>query len=143
MEHKLNKLLANFVIEYHKLQNYHWYIKGKDFFQVHAKLEDIYNGINGAIDELAEHILMIGYQPLASLKEFLENADIEEAKMENIKSKHIFKEILSDFSKLQNDVLEIKKMADEKENYLISSLMDDYIKEFSKNIWMIHQVINE
>ena len=72
MENKLNKLLANYVVEYHKLQNYHWYIKGKDFFQVHAKLEDIYNGINGAIDELAENILMIGYKPLASLKDFLE-----------------------------------------------------------------------
>ena len=143
MENKLNKLLANYVVEYHKLQNYHWYIKGKDFFQVHAKLEDIYNGINGAIDELAENILMIGYKPLASLKDFLEVADIEEAKMESIKSKHIFKEVLKDFDKLLKDVLEIKKLADEQDFYLISALMDDYVKEFSKNIWMINQVIED
>lgn len=143
MENKLNKLLANYVVEYHKLQNYHWYIKGKDFFQVHAKLEDIYNGINGAIDELAENILMIGYKPLASLKDFLEVADIEEAKMESIKSKHIFKEVLKDFDKLLKDVLEIKKQADEQDFYLISALMDDYVKEFSKNIWMINQVIED
>ena len=143
MENRLNKLLANYVVEYHKLQNYHWYIKGKDFFQVHAKLEDIYNGINGAIDELAENILMIGYKPLASLKDFLEVADIEEAKMESIKSKHIFKEVLKDFDKLLKDVLEIKKLADEQDFYLISALMDDYVKEFSKNIWMINQVIED
>ena len=143
MENRLNKLLANYVVEYHKLQNYHWYIKGKDFFQVHAKLEDIYNGINGAIDELAENILMIGYKPLASLKDFLAVADIEEAKMGNIKSKHIFKEVLKDFDKLLKDVLEIKKLADEQELYLISALMDDYVKEFSKNIWMINQVIED
>ena len=143
MENKLNKLLANYVVEYHKLQNYHWYIKGKDFFQVHAKLEELYNGINSAIDELAENILMIGYQPLASLKDFLENADIEEADMESIKSKNIFKEVLKDFSKLLVDVKEIKKLADENENYLISALMDDYIKEFSKSIWMINQVIDD
>ena len=143
MENKLNKLLANFVVEYHKLQNYHWYIKGKDFFQVHAKLEEIYNGINSSIDELAENILMLGYKPLASLKEFLEVSDIEEAEMEDVKSKHIFKEVLKDFDKLLKDVIEIKKEADENNIYLISALMDDYIKEFYKSIWMIKQVIED
>ena len=63
--------------------------------------------------------------------------------MENIKSKHIFKEVLKDFDKLLKDVLEIKKLADEQELYLISALMDDYVKEFSKNIWMINQVIED
>ena len=143
MENKLNKLLANFVVEYHKLQNYHWYIKGKDFFQVHAKLEEIYNGINSSIDELAENILMLGYKPVASLKEFLEVSDIEEAEMEDVKSKHIFKEVLKDFEKLLKDVIEIKKEADENNIYLISALMDDYIKEFYKSIWMIKQVIED
>ena len=143
MENKLNKLLANFVVEYHKLQNYHWYIKGKDFFQVHAKLEEIYDGINSSIDELAENILMLGYKPVASLKEFLEVSDIEEAEMEDVKSKHIFKEVLKDFDKLLKDVIEIKKEADENNVYLISALMDDYIKEFYKSIWMIKQVIED
>ena len=141
MENKLNKLLANYVVEYHKLQNYHWYIKGKDFFQVHAKLEEIYDGINSSIDELAENILMLGYKPLASLHEFLQHSDIEEAKMEDIKSKDIFKEVLKDFNKLLKDVKEIKALADEENNYLISALMDDYIKEFYKSIWMINQVM--
>ena len=143
MENKLNKLLANYVVEYHKLQNYHWYIKGKDFFQVHAKLEEIYNGINSSIDELAENILMLGYKPVASLKDFLEVSDIEEAEMEDVKSKHIFKEVLKDFDKLLKDVIEIKKEADENNIYLISALMDDYIKEFYKSIWMIKQVIED
>lgn len=28
MEKLLNKLLADLVVEYHKLQSYHWYLKG-------------------------------------------------------------------------------------------------------------------
>ena len=143
MNNKLNKLLANLVVEYHKLQNYHWYVKGKDFFQAHAKLEDLYNHINGAVDEVAENLLMLGGQPLASLKDFLENADIEEAKMEPLKSKYIYKEVLKDFSFLLESVIEIKKEADANEVYVISALMDDYIKEFNKSIWMINQVIND
>lgn len=140
MNNLLNNYLADLVVEYHKLQNFHWYVKGKDFFTVHAKLEDLYNAINSAIDEVAENILMIGGEPLASLKDFLANAKIEEAKVEHLKSKDIFKEVQADFEYLLNSSLVIKKAADESNNYIISALMDNYIQNFSKNIWMISQV---
>ncbi len=140
MNNLLNNYLADLVVEYHKLQNFHWYVKGKDFFTVHAKLEDLYNAINSAIDEVAENILMIGGEPLASLKDFLANAKIEEAKAEHLKSKDIFKEVQADFEYLLNSSLVIKKAADESNNYIISALMDNYIQNFSKNIWMISQV---
>ena len=39
LESKLNELLADLNVFYRKLQNYHWNVEGKDFFQVHAKLE--------------------------------------------------------------------------------------------------------
>ena len=39
--------------------------------------------------------------------------------------------------------VETKEEADENNIYLISALMDDYIKEFYKSIWMIKQVIED
>lgn len=143
MKQQLNNLLANLVVEYHKLQNFHWYVKGKDFFQVHAKLEELYNGINGMIDEVAENMLMEGIKPVGSLKGFLEIASIQEAEAESIKSKYIFKEVLKDFEIILNQVLEVKRLADEESNYLISASMDEYIKQFKKSIWMINQVIDD
>ena len=44
----LNQLLADLTVDYHKLQNAHWYITGKDFFQVHATLEELYDQKRGA-----------------------------------------------------------------------------------------------
>jgi len=143
MEKQLNQLLANLVVEYHKLQNFHWYIKGKDFFTVHAKLEELYDNINGAVDEVAEYILMIDGSPVASLKDFLEISSIKEAQKERRESKCIFKEVLHDFEFLLNQIVEIKKEAEREEVYAISILMDDYIKQFTKSIWMIKQVISE
>ena len=140
MEKLLNQYLADLVVEYHKLQNFHWYVKGKDFFIAHAKLEELYNGINGAIDEVAENILMLNEKPLASLKDFLEVSKIKEAKMEAIKSKDIFREVYKDFNYLLNSVKAIKKEADAQENYVISALMDEYMKEYAKMIWMINSL---
>ncbi|WP_028042924.1 Dps family protein [Candidatus Stoquefichus massiliensis] len=141
MEKQLNHLLADFAVEYHKLQNYHWYIKGKDFFNVHAKLEEYYNYINGGIDDIAEKILMIGGKPIASMSEFIEYSQIKEAQDEAISSHEIYQSILLDFQILLDSVKKIKSFADESDEYLISSAMDSYIEEFSKSIWMIKQVI--
>lgn len=137
---KLNHLLANLVVEYHKLQNFHWYIKGSDFFTVHAKLEDYYNDINKAVDEVAESILMLEGKPLASLKDFAANASIKEAEAQFIKSDIILDEVEKDYSLLLAEVIEIKKAADAEENFIISAMMDDYIKNFTKAVWMLKQV---
>lgn len=137
---KLNHLLANLVVEYHKLQNFHWYIKGSDFFTVHAKLEEYYNDINKAVDEVAESILMLKGKPLASLKDFAANASIKEAEAQFIKSDIVLAEVEKDYSLLLAEVIEIKKAADAEENFIISAMMDDYIKNFTKAVWMLKQV---
>ena len=112
METKLNQLLADFVVEYHKLQTFHWYVKGKDFFTVHAKLEEYYDHVNENIDEVAEHILMLNMKPLASLQEFLKVSSITEAHGEFVCSQDILKEVLKDFEYLLNEVKELKKYID-------------------------------
>ena len=140
MNELMNNYLADLVVEYHKLQNFHWYVKGKNFFTIHAKLEELYDGINGAIDEVAENILINDGKPLANIQEFLAHAKIKEANAEYIGYRAIFEAVLADFEYLLVSAKTIKKQADAEENYGISSLMDDYIQQFGKNIWMIKQM---
>ena len=90
LENKLNEFLADLNIFYRKLQNYHWNIEGKDFFQVHAKLEELYDEINEQIDEIAEHIAILGGQPLGTMKDYLEKSSIKEAENKKIKSEEIY-----------------------------------------------------
>ena len=79
LEKILNEFLADLNVFYRKLQNYHWNIQGKDFFQVHSKLEELYNEINEQVDEIAEHILILGGQPIGTLKDYMEISKIKEA----------------------------------------------------------------
>ena len=137
----LNLLLADLNVFYRKLQNYHWNIKGKDFFVFHAKLEEYYDKINEQIDEIAEHILMLGKQPLGTMKDYLEKTCIEEAKDEKVEHDVVFNNVIKDYETLLKKVTEIKKEADEQNLYATSSLMDDYILEYSKNLWMLKQTM--
>lgn len=135
----LNCLLSDLNVFYRKLQNYHWNIKGRDFFNVHVKLEEYYNEINEQIDELAEQILMLGNEPLGTMQDYLNNTCITETKNEKIDSCVIFDNLIKDYETLLNKVKDIKKKSDGIECYLISSLMDSYITVYMKNIWMLRQ----
>ena len=140
MEKLLNQYLADLAVEYHKLQCYHWYAKGKDFFVVHAKLEELYDGINKTIDEVAEGILMDGGKPLATLKDFLSVAKISEGVARDIHSDEIFEIVEKDFSYLLDSAKAIKAKADEDSNYNISAMMDPAIGEYTKMLWMIRSL---
>lgn len=137
----LNTLLSNLNVFYRKLQNYHWNIIGKDFFVIHSKLEEYYDKINEQIDEIAEHILMINGEPLGTMKDYLQNTSIQEAKNEKVKDNVVFEEIIKDYGVLLQNVTDIKEKADKQADYLTSSLMDDYISDYSKILWMLKQMM--
>ncbi len=139
LEQDLNVFLADLNVFFRKLQNYHWNIEGKDFFIVHEKLEEYYNDINEQIDEIAEHILILGGEPWGTMKDYIDNSDIVEAENKKIKSDAIFHNVINDFSMLLKKAIQIKEKADSKNEYSTSSLMDDYIGDYSKKIWMLKQ----
>lgn len=137
----LNIFLSNLNVFYRKLQNYHWNITGKDFFVFHSKLEEYYDKINEQIDEVAEFILMINGEPLGTMKDYLENTAIQEAKNEKVKDNEVFETITKDYGILLENVTNIKKEADEQTDYLTSALMDNYILEYTKILWMLKQMM--
>ena len=143
LENKLNEFLADLNVFYRKLQNYHWNVQGKDFFQVHAKLEELYNEINEQIDEIAEHILILGGKPLGTVKDYLDISTIKEAENKKIKSAEIYNNLLSDFEELNKKAIEIKEEAEIEKDYATSSLIDEYILDYGKIIWMLKHVTSE
>lgn len=54
---KMNLYLANQEVAYIKLHNLHWYVKGRSFFTLHAKLEELYDRTAEIIDAVAERLL--------------------------------------------------------------------------------------
>ena len=76
---ELNKLLADYHIYYQKLRNFHWNVLGKNFFDLHAQFETLYNDAQHKIDEIAERILTLRYHPMSNLSEYLEISEITES----------------------------------------------------------------
>lgn len=137
LEQSLNEFLADLNVFYRKLQNYHWNAQGKDFFRTHEKLEELYNEVNESIDEIAEHILILGGQPLGTLKDYLATSTIQEAENKKVKSDEIYNNLITDFETLLKKSTEIKEEADKENDYATSALIDDYILNYGKHLWML------
>src|SRR5689334_14433513 len=92
----LNEVLANYSVHYQKLRNYHWNVKGSDFFDLHEQFEQQYNEALENIDVIAERIRIFGKTPLSTMRDYLEISEIKETSPD-LKSDIMVRELLSDY----------------------------------------------
>ena len=134
---KLNVYLADLNVMYRKVQNYHWNVDGRNFFTIHAKLEEYYDEINENIDSIAERILSIKGRPYGTMKKYLEITNIKEATDTDIADLDLVKILKADFETLLGEVKDIKGVADEANDYGTSAMMDELIMGYETKLWML------
>lgn len=133
---KLNSLLANYEVYYQNLRNFHWNVTGPNFFELHAKFEELYDIAHLGIDETAERILTLGERPLSSFEEFLNNSRIKEAK-EVSDSKAMVETVRDNLNTLLELEREALDIASEQNDEGTVDLMSGYITAKEKTVWML------
>jgi starvation-inducible DNA-binding protein len=133
---RLNDLLANYQLFYQNLRGLHWNIKGKEFFELHLKFEELYNDAVIKVDEIAERILTLEGEPLHTFTDYLNTTEIKEEK--NItKGEEGVEIIVANFTTLINKERVILSLASEADDEGSVSLMSDYIAQTEKTLWML------
>ena len=132
----LDDLLINYQIYYQNLRGFHWNIKGKEFFELHAKFEEFYNDARLKIDEIAERVLTLGHTPSHMMSTYVAKAEVTEASnVSNGKEAvEITASIISTLVQKERAILtQASAAADEG----TVTLMSDYITQQEKVLWML------
>lgn len=132
----LNKQVANWTVLYTKLHNYHWYVKGPHFFTLHPKFEEFYTEAASHIDELAERVLTLGGQPVATLSGCLQAASIQEASGKET-AEQMVESIVRDFGIMVDELklaMEIAEQAGDEETY---DMLLAIRAQLEKHNWML------
>jgi len=132
----LNALLANFQTYYQNLRGIHWNIKGKRFFDLHVKFEELYNDANMKVDLIAERVLTLGGVPQHTFQDYTENSTVPVGK--NItKDEDAIRLIVDSLAELL--ILERKILASsgDSDDEGTNSMMSDFITEQEKTVWMM------
>ena len=132
----LNELLANFQIHYQNLRGLHWNIKGKSFFELHVKFEELYIDAQEKIDLIAERILTLEGAPLHTFQEYLTLASIPvgHAIFQDTIAVNLIVKSLKELIKIERGILEKSAAANDEGT---NSLMSDFILEQEKTVWMM------
>ncbi|NRS90467.1 starvation-inducible DNA-binding protein [Flavobacterium sp. 7E] len=139
---ELNTLLANFQVYYQNLRGIHWNIRGKRFFDLHVKFEELYNDSQLKIDLIAERVLTLGGTPLHTFEDYIANNQLVVGKdiSKDEKAIHLIVASLSELLKIERIILDkAAAINDEGTN----SMMSDFIAEQEKTIWMMQAWLEE
>ncbi|MEP0262442.1 Dps family protein [Dokdonia sp.] len=137
---RLNHLLADYQLFYQNLRGFHWNIKGREFFELHLKFEELYNDAVIKIDEIAERILTLEGEPLHTFTEYVNLSDVREEKgvTNGIEGIQI---IVKNFATIILKERAILNLASEAEDEGTVSLMSDYISQTEKTLWMLNSYL--
>jgi starvation-inducible DNA-binding protein len=139
---ELNVLLANFQIYYQNLRGIHWNIKGKAFFDLHLKFEELYNDANMKVDEIAERVLTLGNTPLHTFEDYIAHAKVPIGK--NISKDEVAVRLIVDsLTELLKIERQLLHQSDEADDEGTNSMMSDFITEQEKTVWMMKAWLNE
>ena len=133
----LNTYLADLGVLYIKLHNLHWNVVGRDFKQVHEYLETLYDGVSGVLDEVAELLKMQGAQPLASLKDYLAAASVQELPSAELHSREVLAIVHGDMTNLRDQAQKIRVAADAEDGYAVVSMMESHLAQYNKTLWFV------
>jgi starvation-inducible DNA-binding protein len=134
--------LSNFQIYYQNLRGLHWNIRGKRFFDLHIKFEEMYNDSQLKIDLIAERVLTLGGRPMHTFAEYIDNNSLKIGK--NIsKDTEAIQLIIHSLSKLLEIERVILSESAENNDEGTNAMMSDFIKEQEKTMWMMHAWMEE
>lgn len=132
----LQLLLADFQVYYTNLRGFHWEIKGRGFFVLHEKFEDMYNDAAAKVDELAERILMLGGSPENKFSGYLQVARVKELSGVS-RSSEAVEHVLDTYKHFMAEERKLLRLAEEAGDVVTADLMTGYLKEQEKMVWML------
>lgn len=131
----LNDLVSDATVFYFKLHNYHWNIRGRQFFTLHEQFERLYTEWAGVLDELAERVLSLGGKPIPNLRTAIEHAAIKEEDG-SPKTADMVRSVLTDLQTSRDRMKAVSELAQKADDKTTENILDDFIDATAKHVWM-------
>lgn len=134
----LRPLVADEMILYTKLRNYHWNVTGPEFKSLHALFEEQYEEVADIIDQLAERIRQHGEKTPGTLAEFKEMARLSEEPGVYPAAMTMVANLEADHEALVRQLrADIETIDDEADEVGAEDLLTGMLQQHQKMAWML------
>ena len=139
---ELSKILADEFVLYTKTRNAHWNVAGVDFYDKHKFFETQFEQLDTNIDSIAERIRSLGHYAPATLKAFLELANLSESNSDKKDSKSFINELLIDHEIIIKNLRKnINPFANDFNDLGTSDFITGLLQDHEKMAWFLRSHI--
>ena len=137
-------LLGNMHTLHVKLHQYHWSVKGANFFTLHEKFEELYNENEKWFDKLAERLITSGHKPASTTVEFEKYSILsEDAVNKYSKAEDMVENIIEDFRSNRDLTIRAIRLAQDEGDDALEDTLIAFKNDLDKNIWMLQAFIGK
>lgn len=124
-----------------RFHNYHWNVKGLQFWAIHNYTEEAYEAMAKLFDDVAERTLQLKEKALVCPKALIENAKIPKIDNDCFTATQVLELIKEDYKYLLNEFKALDDLASKAEDTTTSNLAQDKIAELEKALWMLDSAL--
>ena len=141
----LNQIIADIAQLKTNVQQIHWYMRGKEFFELHPLMDTYSEQLNDQLDNVAERLIAIGGSPLSTTHEFIENTKIPDEKItwNTYSLVDLMDKLSSYFKTLRDDYTEAIQITDKINDLPTQDMINGCKMQIEKNIWMVNAFLNK
>ncbi|MNE84040.1 DNA protection during starvation protein 1 [compost metagenome] len=111
-------------------------MKGSQFFTLHAKFQEFYEEAALHVDEIAERLLALKGQPIATMKEYLETSSIKDASGKE-DAVAMVDQLIKDFTTIIGELKEGMEAANEAGDETTADMLLAIHTSLEKHVWML------
>lgn len=142
LTHRLNHLIADATVFYHKTRHYKWNVHGHAFFMLHVKFKELYNTWADVIEALAQRVRTLGAAPVHTLSAVLDLATLKEDPSLPSAAEMV-QNLAKDLDFLQTSVNELLRQAEEEGDRATVDLLGQTLGRLEKDRWMFNAWLSD
>jgi len=139
----LNTDLADAYVLYHQLHKHHWNVEGAEHLPIHKFLQEAYEDVEAAADELAERAQALGGVPHASMDALTEASTVE-AEDEDV---YDIRTSLENDLQMYGDIVESYRehiaLAENLGDYATAEMLREHIEDLEEHAHIIDHYLED
>lgn len=139
---QLNQIQADAHAFYVAFHDYHWNVKGLQFYSIHEYTEKAYDDMGDLFDDMAERALMIGGKPLSAIDEIVKAGKCAPVEA---KGSYSAEEVLVNMKKayehLTKEFKKLEEIAEKAGDPTTVTMAQDGYGKLEKTLWMLNQAL--
>ena len=108
---------------------------------MHEQFEELYTNLQVEIDEIAERILTLGKTPLHAYSDFAQHTSIKDKNVHDGNS--CVKGVVTGLQTLIEEQRQVSALAEEAEDQGTADLLDEYVQQQEKLVWMYNAFLGK